>query len=138
MRTFTLGLVFLVFTGCAATGPDGKPVDTVTRVLADIGCVSALINAGGQIAGDPTVGGAKTVLDIFHAISVIGASNIPATVMSACAASLAYLTQDASGAQAYVTSVKGTTSARVGSPPTVTRPPEQPNKPTMVTVTVPR
>jgi hypothetical protein len=116
MRYLAAFLVFLMFalTGCATLGIGQS--DTATRILADLGCLTALAAAGIQVAGDPMVGGAATATDVLAAIVHVGTSALPGTVMSACSQTLTYVAEDAKGALSLVRSSAGqppaTTAAR--------------------------
>jgi hypothetical protein len=130
----------LLVTACATLGI-GK-ADTATRILADLGCVTAATSAGLAIAGDPAVNGAKTALSIATAILAIGTSNVPATVLAACKDTLSYLAEDVAGAKALIAGSNGTTATTVPPPsttPTARRPvPQQPKAPTPVVIPIPR
>jgi hypothetical protein len=128
----------ILLTACATLGIG--QADQATRIIADLGCVSAAVGAGIQIAGDPVVNGAKTAMGVLAAIMSVGMSNVPNTVLAACKDTLAWATQDAKGAIALVTSGTGTPAATV--PPPVTTPtraaPPQPKAPTPVVIPIPK
>lgn len=116
-----------------------KSPDTVTRILADIGCITAAASAGLAVLGDPTVNGAKTATGVLSAITAIGASNIPALVLTACKDTLALAPQDAEAAAVVVANAEGTTAPKLAPPkPMVGAPPVQPKAPTPVIVPVPK
>ena len=104
-RILTITLALLL-TGCATLGIGTD--NSAERILADLGCLTALAAAGVQVAGDPTVGGASTALDVLSAITKIGTSSLPGTVISACSATLSWVAQDVKGA---VTTVKAEANA---------------------------
>ena len=137
LREFFKALPILIIAGCA--GLTGQQV--ADRVLADLGCITALAGAGVQVAGDPSVGGAKTAVGVLSAISSVGGSSLPSAVLNACAATLAYANQDAAGASALLKSGSGTPAAPAPAPAPGTpaaraaRPaPAQPAAPTVVHV----
>ena len=98
--------ITLLLAGCATLGIGTD--NQAERILADLGCLTALAAAGVQVAGDPTVGGASTALDVLAAITKIGTSSLPGTVISACSATLSWVAQDVKGA---VTTVKAEANA---------------------------
>ena len=123
--------------GCATLGIG--QADQATRILADIRCITVATQAGLQIAGDPAVNGAKTALDVLSAISTLGSSNVPATVLDACKDTLGYAAEDAKGALALVTNSAGTDAAKISPPKTAVGPArEQPAKPTPVVIVLPK
>lgn len=133
-------VVGLLAAGCAALGLDGTAGATVTRIIADIGCVTALAAAGVQLAGDPMVSGATTATGVMAAIGAIGASNMPSTVLAACKDTLSYAAEDMKGLTAFVKGTTGSTAAKVTpkAPMTMTTgKPPVPLKPTPVQVVIP-
>jgi uncharacterized protein YceK len=117
MRKFLVIAVLVPFllTGCATiAGLFSGSGPTAERVLADVGCLTALAGAAVQVAGDPMVGGAATVLGVLAAIERVGASSLPSSVLSACAASLAFAKQDAAGAATVISATTGTAGAGPG------------------------
>ena len=132
-------LVPLALAGCqtAKAWWSGSP-DTVTRILADIGCITALTTAAVQVQGDPAVNGAKTALGVLNAIAVVGNSNIPTTVLAACKDTLALAPKDAEGAAVVVAAAEGSTLPKASPPKMATAPPPQPKTPTPVVIPVPR
>ena len=122
----------VLFTACATLGIG--QADQATRILADVACVTAVVGAGLQIAGDPVVNGAKTVLDVIAAINSVGASNVPASVLSVCKDTIAYASQDLSGAVALIKSNPGTDQPKATPPKMGARPPVQPKAPQPVII----
>jgi hypothetical protein len=100
LAALCIGLTLLLTGGCATLGIGQS--DTATRILADVGCLAALAAAGVQVAGDPAVGGASTAIDVLGAITKIGTSSLPGTIMSACAQTLSWVAEDAQGALTIV------------------------------------
>lgn len=131
-------MVALLLAGCSLSGLIGGKGNTAQRVLADAGCLLALSNAAIQVSGDPAVGGAKTVMDVVGAISKVGASDVPATALSACAASLQFAEQDMAGALTAVKGSKGSDAPVVQAPPAGRQVPfyTAPAVPTVVTVPI--
>jgi len=80
-----------------------------------------------QVAGDPALSGAKSVMSVLSAILAVGTSNVPASVLAACKDTLAYATEDAKGAIALVTN--GTGSSTPAVPPVSTTPTARPAPP---------
>ena len=137
LLAFILIPLALISASCKSGGPTVTPTDVTNRVLADLGCVTAAAAAGLTIAGDPSVGGVKTVTDVLHAISSVGGSNVPAAVLAACQQTIAYAQQDYAGLVAQVKTSTGTTTPTVT--PAAQRKPslasyKQPAVPTVVTV----
>lgn len=135
-----VGLLGALGWGCGSFGL-GTGSDTVTRVLADIGCLTALAGAGIQLSGDPTVSGATTVTGVVAAIGAIGASSVPSTVLAACKDTLAYAGDDMKGLVAFVKGTPGAAAEKVTpkSPLTMSvGKPAVPMKPTAVQVVLPK
>jgi hypothetical protein len=130
--------VAVIVSGCSISGLVGGKGNTAERVLADAGCLLALSNAAVTVAGDPAVGGAKTVMDVVSAINKVGASDVPATALSACAASLQFAEQDMAGALAAVKGSRGSDAPVVQAPPAGREMPRfaAPPRPTVVTVPI--
>lgn len=148
MKKLLVVLILIPFlmTGCATVkGLFGGDL-TAERVLADIGCITALTGAGVAVAGDPMVGGAATVLDILSAITRIGSSSLPLGVLSACTDSLAYAKKDAAGAADVIaaTTANKTSGVAAAKKPVAAQKAMQadkskaPVKPTVVTIQVSR
>lgn len=137
-RLLGLVLVPFLFLGCATAKAwwTGSP-DTVTRFLADIGCITALSTAAIQVAGDPMVNGAKTPLGVAAAIAAVGSSNIPATVLAACKDTIALASQDAAAVTTIAQNTEGTTAPKAVMP-RLTSPPPQPKTPQPVVIPVPK
>lgn len=135
----SLALVLAVVPGCQTVKSvfSGSP-DAVTRILADIGCVTAAAAAGVQIIGDPSVNGAKTASGVLAAIMAIGTSNIPAAVLSACKDTLGFAAQDATAAATLVAATTGTDQPKASMPKMAGKPPEQPKAPQPVIIPLPR
>jgi hypothetical protein len=134
-----LGVGLLTLTGCGTFKSlmSGSP-DTVTRILADITCITVAAEVGLTVIGDPTVNGAQTASGVLAAINTIGASNLPAKLLAACKDTLALAPQDAEASAVLVTNTTGTDLPKL-SPPKMAGPkPVAPKKPTPVVVPVPR
>jgi hypothetical protein len=97
MRKLLAGVTLLLFTGCSTLGLQPS---TVTRIVADSGCVGSLLAAGLQIAGDPILGGAVTAYGVVQALVGFGSGGVPATIMAACQSTLGYAAQDVAGIKA--------------------------------------
>lgn len=138
-----LALIALIpfFLASCATGGTGTGADVAQRVLADLGCITALVGAGIDIAGDPAVGGAKTAIDVLSAIEKVGTSNVPSGVLGACQATLGYAQQDFAGLLTMIKGAKGTAAAKV-TPPAQRKASAlaftQPPTPTVVSIPIPR
>lgn len=126
----------LFTTSCSTLGI-GQP-DQATRWLADIACVTAVTQAIGEVSGDPSVGGAKTVLDVVNVINKVGTSNVPATVLSACKDTISHLGEDAAGAAALLKGAPGTDQPKAQIMKMATAPRLQPKAPQPVVVPIPR
>ena len=140
MRTLlAISLALVVgLSGCSTLGI-GTGGDTATRILADVMCLTALVTAGITVAGDPSVQGASTAIDVLTAIGTIGASSVPATVLAACKETLAYAAEDAKGLLALVSGSTGTTAPKLA--PKAMRsaaPPKAPAKPQSIQVVIPK
>lgn len=105
-----------LFTGCA--GLTGS--DVAERVLAGATCLAALAGAGVQVAGDPLLSGAVTATNVLTAISSIGGSNLPGTVMQACQSTIDYASKDAAGLTALLKNQK---PAATATPPAARKAP---------------
>ena len=108
--------VLLVVTGCA--GLTGSAV--VERVLAGATCLAALAGAGVQVAGDPLLNGAVTATNVLTAVSTIGSSNLPGTVLQACQSTIDYASKDAAGLTALLKNQK---PAATATPPAARKAP---------------
>lgn len=135
-RLIGIIVIPLLLGGCSTLGI-GKP-DQVTRWLASIGCVVAVTNAIGEITGDPSVGGAKTVTDVIGVINRVGTSNIPATVLAACKDDITHVGEDAAAVATLLQNSTGTDQPKATPPKMAARPPAQPKAPQPVVVPVPK
>lgn len=132
IKRFLIGVILTGITGCAAMSGS----DIVTRVVAALGCVTALTNAGVQIAGDPALNGAVTAVGVLEAIMRVGASNIPGAVMTACAETLDYAKEDATGALAMAKATPPAKGDKVQIKPPAGARAQQPLVPTRVQIPV--
>jgi hypothetical protein len=122
-KFLALGLAVALTGGCASLGGFGK-ADQATRFLADVACVTAVTAAYGEIAGDPSINGARTVTDVIMAIQKVGSGAMPKAVMDACAESFSYASKDMAGLMAQINAAPTTpevkpmpTARRAGTPP---------------------
>lgn len=116
LRQFFHALPILILAGCAGlTGGD-----VVERVLAGATCLAALAGAGVQVSGDPLLSGAVTATNVLTAISTIGSSNLPATVLQACKSTIDYASKDTAGLTALLKNQK---PAATATPPAARKAP---------------
>lgn len=126
----------ILLTGCATLGI-GK-ADSVQRWLASIGCVAAVTAAIGEVGGDPSLDGAKSVLSVVSAINRVASSDIPATVLAACKDDISHVAEDAAAVGTLISSSPGTDQPKAAAPKMARAPRAQPKAPTPVIVPVPR
>ena len=137
MRWWTLAVsVLFLFAACATLGI-GRP-DSVQRWLASVGCVAAVTAAIGEVAGDPSLDGAKSVLAVVSVINKVAASDIPSTVLTACKDDIAHVAEDAAAAATVMTASTGTDQPKAAPPKMARAPRAQPTAPTPVNVPVPK
>lgn len=100
MKRFVVLSLVLMFLLAACAMIGGAPGFT-TRVLAGLGCVAAITQAGGQVAADPDLGFA-TATDALNAINKVATGPGLNSAMTACQETFRYLSEDFAGMKAMI------------------------------------
>jgi hypothetical protein len=93
-------VLLLALAGCASTGELAPNLPE--RIANDAACLQAMTAAGLTLAapGGAAVVAGNEALRIISRINEVGTSNLPATVLGACAKTIEYAAQDAAAIKA--------------------------------------